>query len=190
MSRAYQGLWAGLGSIGFLLTPMGAVQASITVDVPNALRQVLEAPTTGEVISSRHPSQLGLTVPSLWWSVEQFGVGIVESWRAYPIEDWVGGRVDMVVSDREWARYGYFERFSLVNHLGTSASNYGYHLIIRDRRQTVLGAYICDFAAATVPFVPNVLDSQGQAVPDFVGDRASNLVCRVWLNPNIPISIF
>jgi hypothetical protein len=164
--------------------------ATVTI-LPEQVLYVLGTETTGEVIRSDAPSEVGLTVPSLWWAVRQFGSHIVRDWSAYPAAKRVGGRVEVYVSAQAWGQLDYLNRYSFSQRLGTSASDSGYNLLIVDRLRTILAAYTCDFQAWDTPFIPGMRDFQGQPVPDFVsGAKPTPLQCQVWINPVIPVSIF
>lgn len=158
------------------------------VALPAPIAALLKAAPIAAPTSSLSPDQRGLTVPSLWWAVAQFGSGTVEQWLAYPLSP-QGGRVDLIVRSDQWGRFGYFDRYAFVNHLGTAASDFGYNLLVFDRRQNLLAAYTCNFAQVTPTFISGTRDAQGNPIPDFVRDRSSPaLRCEVWLNPNFPIT--
>ncbi len=183
-------LGIGLGLV--ILTGLSkAVVAAPVPILPVHVIDVLGAETNGVVVSSAAPAESGLTVPSLWWATQQFGQGVVERWFAYPGVQSFGGRVELYVSGLAWGRLQYLNRFALTQHFGTSASDFGYNLLIVDRRRTILAAYTCDFQAIATPYIPDLTDFRGHPVPDFVsGENPANLNCQVWINPAIPVSVF
>lgn len=106
-------------------------------------------PNNGEayphVITSSDVSQVGLTIPSLWWVDEQFGDRLLENWAAFPAEDGLPPRVDLMVNEQVWNIYQPIERYAFVNQFGTSAQAYGYITRVYDRRNDLLAAYLCDY---------------------------------------------
>lgn len=134
------------------------------------------------VTSANAPSQGGLTVPSLWWTADQFG-GILENWLAYPAQGSTPGQIELVVRQEAWTLLGYIERYAFINHFGTVARDYGYNLQVLDREKDLLASYTCDFSRASPQYVAGVKDSQGRPVPDYVPD--SGVACRVRLSPLI-----
>lgn len=128
------------------------------------------------------PSQNGLTVPSLWWTVEQFG-GILENWLAYPARGNTPGQIELVVRQEAWRPLGYIQRYAFINHFGTVARDYGYNLQVFDQEKDLLASYTCDFSKASPQYVAGVRDSQGRPVPDYV--PGSGVTCRVQLSPLI-----
>ncbi|MEO1144052.1 MAG: hypothetical protein AAFY26_00405 [Cyanobacteria bacterium J06638_22] len=97
------------------------------------------------VITSSDVSQVGLTIPSLWWVDEQFGDRLLENWAAFPAEDGLPPRVDLMVNEQVWSIYQPIERYAFVNQFGTSAQDYGYITRVYDRRNDLLAAYLCDY---------------------------------------------
>ncbi|MEO1209784.1 MAG: hypothetical protein AAFX78_09600 [Cyanobacteria bacterium J06638_20] len=97
------------------------------------------------VITSSDVSQVGLTIPSLWWVEEQFGDRLLENWAAFPAENGLPPRVDLMVNEQVWSIYQPIERYAFVNQFGTSAQDYGYITRVYDRRNDLLAAYLCDY---------------------------------------------
>jgi hypothetical protein len=97
------------------------------------------------VLTSSDVSQVGLTIPSLWWVDEQFGDRLLENWAAFPAEDGLPPRVDLMVNEQVWRIYQPIERYAFVNQFGTSAQDYGYITRVYDRRNELLAAYLCDY---------------------------------------------
>lgn len=184
-------LMLGLGLGGGLLGGNSEGLAAPVMILPENVIFVLGTETQGPVIQSDAPSEMGLTVPSLWWAVRQFGQNLVRNWAAYPAANQVGGRVEVFVSGPAWGRLNYLNRYSVSQQIGTAASDFGYNVLVMDSFRTILGAYTCDFQAWPTPFIPGMRDSQGQPVPDFVsGATPVPLQCQVWINPAIPVSAF
>lgn len=179
----------GLGG-GVIAGNHRSLAAPVTI-LPENVIFVLGTETQGRVIESHAPSEFGLTVPSLWWAVRQFGQNLVRNWAAYPAANRIGGRVEVYVSGQAWGQLDYLNRYALSKRIGTAASDFGYNLLVMDNLRTILGAYTCNFQAWPTPLIPGMRDFQGQPVPDFVsGAQPVPLQCQVWVNPAIPVSVF
>ena len=131
------------------LNPVVAVLLSEPLALPLdlSLLQPGAVPADPTVVTSNRINQIRLTIPSLWWAEEQFGGSLLIDWLAYPGTDGTPKRVDLAVNAQVWSIYNYVERYTFVNHLGTSAADYGYNSRIFDTQGELLAAYICDFGA-------------------------------------------
>jgi hypothetical protein len=124
----------------------------------------------GSYVTADTISQTSLTIPSLWWTRDQFGGKLLETWFAFPTSAGISSRVDLVVNQQVWSLYTYLERYSFVNQFGTDAKDFGYNIRIFNRQRDLLAAYIC--APIAAPLNPNdqnqssncnlFLDSTGQ----------------------------
>ena len=103
----------------------------------------------------------GLTVPSLWWSAQQFGDKLLDTWLAYP----EARRVDLVVNRQEWSLSDYLDRYQFVNYFGRVARDDGYNLrvFVRQQPQVPIAAYTCDFNAEPVACALEI-DAQGSSL--------------------------
>lgn len=159
--------------------------------LPTELQTLLENRPDGPIISADTPSQKGFTVPSLWWTNEQFGEKLVSDWTAYGVGQVGNQQINVRVRPELWTRYTYFERYAFVLKFGSDASSFGYHLLVLDSQDFVLGAYTCDFALSDPQFIPSMLDERSQPILDYAGPKSTQaLPCRLWLNPNYPRSVF
>lgn len=131
------------------LSPVVAVLLSEPLALPLdlSLLQRGAVPADPTVVTSNRVNQIRLTIPSLWWAEEQFGGSLLVDWLAYPGTDGTPKRVDLAVNSQVWSIYNYVERYTFVNHLGTSAADYGYNSRIFDTQGELLAAYICEFGA-------------------------------------------
>ena len=114
------------------------------------------------VVAADDISQIGLTVPSLWWADRQFGGKLLNTWLAYPGKDQqMPGRVDLIVNRQIWSLLDYLERYEFVNHLGMVASDFRYNLRVFNPQGEQLAAYTCNFSRPEV--VCNILlDASGR----------------------------
>lgn len=92
------------------------------------------------IIKANNISETGLTIPSLWWTKEQFdpfGGKMVENWLAYKDEK----RIDLIVNAQLWSILDYLDRYRFVDNFGNAARHYGYNLRIFNRQKNCLALY-------------------------------------------------
>ena len=95
------------------------------------------------VITINSVNQKQLTVPSLWWLQEEFGVNLLNYWLAYPQQR----RIDIVVNRTRWNALNYMDKYSFVHRFGYKiAQKYGYNtrIFIINQPQKPIGAYTCN----------------------------------------------
>jgi len=97
-----------------------------------------------KVLTSTTIAAKGLTIPSLWWTDEQFGGKLLQDWLAYQSE----GRVDLVVNRQLWTLLDYIGRYRFTNNFGTVAREYGYNSRIFNQQGILLASYTCNFKVA------------------------------------------
>lgn len=98
------------------------------------------------IITSTTISQASLTIPSLWWRRDQFrDKKLLQNWLAFPEKK----RIDLLVNRQLWSQMDYLDRYSFVNHFGTTARYYGYELRVFDRQPKCLALYNCSLQEAT-----------------------------------------
>lgn len=114
-------------------------------------------PEVEGVITANNISESGLTIPSLWWVKEQFAGQILSNWLAYPNDNQIGGRVDLVVNRQVWSSLDYLQRYEFVNHFGMAAKEQQYNTRVFNRQGGLLAAYTCNF-------------------------NVEPLVCKIWLD--------
>jgi hypothetical protein len=114
------------------------------------------------IITPDQVSQTGLTPPSLWWTRQQFGNNLLSYWLAYPSQDVMPGRVDLIVNQQIWNDYNYPRRYAFINQFGTTAKEFRYNLRVFNFQGELLGAQICQFT----PVATNL-----------------NAACSIFLNP-------
>lgn len=178
-------------AIGCSILPLASgfaqAQPGVSSNVPSPTEVLNARPSPQAIISTaQKPSQKGLTVPSLWWTNEQYGNKLVDDWVVYAQTASSLTRVDLIVRREVWNQLNYYDRYASVNHFGTAASDYGYNLLILDRQQNLLAAYTCDFSNVAPDFLKGTRDSQGQPVPNYIpADRTAALTCQLWLNSRV-----
>lgn len=81
------GRWLStVGAIALVaLHPVRTTANPSTEDLPPAVAEAIALPVNEkQVVVSEQPSAVGLTVPSLWWAVQQFGDRVIQRWQAFP----------------------------------------------------------------------------------------------------------
>lgn len=100
---------------------------------------------TETIISANTPSQTEMSIPSLWWAVEQF-----DPFNGKLVTYWEANKntkvISLRVNDRFWLNLDYLDRYSLVNQFGTVAREYDYNLEIINQQQDCLATYTCDLS--------------------------------------------
>ncbi len=107
--------------------------------------------TTADTVSAR-----GMTLPSLWWTSEQFPAKLVTNWIANRQEK----QVYLLVNDQYWNLLDYIDRYRTIDQFGRDAQGYGYNLNVCSSQKIVLARYSCD--------------------PLINGKDQAN--CQIWLN--------
>lgn len=112
-----------------------------------------ELPEDGSIITDTTISQSHLTVPSLWWTRQQFASKLLNRWVAFSGGDGSPRRVDLLINLPVWNRMSYVERYSFVNRFGTDAAEFGYNIRVFTPQENLLAAYYCrsNLTTATAP---------------------------------------
>jgi hypothetical protein len=130
----------------------------------------------GTVLTSQTICPASLTLPSLWWTKEQFEAKspnynkLVSDWLTYLPVPRQPGRVDLIVDAQRWSLMDYFSRYQFVNTFGSSAYGFGYNTRVFNLRGEILGAYTCNFAVSVqqgqAPYCQIQLESAGLRSPN------------------------
>jgi hypothetical protein len=146
----------------------------LLTDVPDPYTQVEQGGSSASsYMDADTISQTDLTSPSLWWTQDQFGSKLLETWFAFPGRAGIPQHVDLVINQQVWSLYTYLERYVFLNQFGTAAQDFGYSTRIFNRQRQLLAAYICDPVADAVS--PLTLEPI---------DRSPNSRCDVFLDPS------
>ncbi len=136
-------------------TKVGAVR---TVGVAAPSRSV--PPEASDIITADTVSDKGMTLPSLWWTSEQFPPKLVTNW----IADRNQKQVYLLINAQYWDLLDYIDRYRTIDQFGRVAQGYGYNLQLCSSQKIVLARYNCEV---------NLNDKPNE------NDRAS---CQIWLN--------
>ncbi len=112
------------------------------------------------IITADTVSAKGMTLPSLWWTSEQFPAKLVTNW----IADRDQKQVYLLVNARYWNLLDYIDRYRTIDQFGRVAQGYGYNLKLCSSQKIVLARYSC-----------NEIDSPKERL----SQQAS---CQIWLN--------
>jgi hypothetical protein len=128
------------------------------------------------------PSQQRLTIPSVWWIDRQFGEKLVLDWGAFAAPE---PQLQVQVRSNLWARFDFFERYAFVHHFGSFSRSHGYQLLVVDRANYPLAAYLCQFETVTPAIAPPIAERQGEP-PVLSEEQLADLPCKLWMNPIYP----
>jgi hypothetical protein len=167
----------------FLMLNPGTSQAQTLppeeLSAPPKVLELLQAKLRTPQVTQNQPSEASLTVPGLWWADQLFGEKMVTRWSVHQNPQAIDSQVRAIVRPDLWSRYTYLERFAFLRRFGTTTSAAGYHLLVLDRRDYPLGAYICEFAAGTRPVV-----LYPWLRPTLSGhNRTQQPTCNAWISP-------
>ncbi|PSO47122.1 MAG: hypothetical protein BRC33_13485 [Cyanobacteria bacterium SW_9_44_58] len=96
------------------------------------------------IVSALTPSVTEMTIPSLWWAVEQFNPldgKLVTNWEANKTTK----VIRLIVNNRFWRTLDYIDRYSFVNKFGTMAREYNYNLKVITQQKDCLALYTCNW---------------------------------------------
>ncbi len=186
---------AGLGGVLIWGTLLGTpAQAELVPEsAPSQIRALFENPPSSVLFTAETPSERGLTIPSLWLAVDQFGGKMVRTWRAYPPNRLGERQIHMIVRPELWNRYTYLERYGFLSRLSTAASRYGYNLLLLDRQNFLLGGFACNFAELQPQYISQAHDFQDQPIPNYLGLFVASEPkpdCQLWIRPSLQIRRF
>lgn len=182
--------WLSLG-ITLLAAPSAEAQfprrSPETLPPPVAALATLDRQSLPVVATAATPSQISLTVPSFWWTNEQFGNELIENWVIYGRQTNTPNRADLIVQRATWNSLSYYDRYALVHHFGTVARDYGYNVLVLDPEADLLAAYTCNFNQVSPDYLQGIRDFRGNPVPDYVPAEQppTPLACQLWLDPQV-----
>lgn len=159
--------------------PLEQQQAEAETDkqqlIQAKIKNLLQLPLPATAVTSKTSTPLASDVPSLWWTHEQFGSKLVTDWQIVPSDQADLQHVRLQVRSGIWARYSYAERYAVVNNFGTELRMMGYQLIVLDRQNAAIAAYLCHLASPMPIAEPSTPTEQTAQPP-----------CHLWLSPRYP----
>jgi hypothetical protein len=157
-------------------------------NAPPKVMELLQTRLYPPQVSDQTPSRKSLTIPGLWWANRQFGDRMVVNWYVYRRPQDSNSQVRLIVRPDLWSRYTSLERYAFLTRFGTSTSAAGYHLIVLDRQNFPLGAYICEFAPQTDPYP--LYPWLKKSPPPSALPSIAQVPCRVWISPVYGTQLF
>jgi hypothetical protein len=119
------------------------------------------------IVTADTVSPQGATVPSLWWTSEQFPAKLVTNW----IADRRQNQIYLLVNTQYWNILDYVDRYRAIDRFGRVAQSYGYNLKICNSQKIALARYTCE---------PITDPSETTKI---IKTTAQNS-CQIWLNAN------
>lgn len=149
-----------------------------TTNICDVNMAVLKSNDVGEdpnIVTADTVSAQGTTVPSLWWTSEQFPAKLVTNWVANRNHK----QIYLLVNSQYWNVLDYVDRYRTIDRFGRVAQSYGYNLKICNSQKIALAHYICDSMLSTKG------DTKGRPTFDPSQDRSKTQnSCQIWLNVN------
>ncbi|AFY91737.1 hypothetical protein [Chamaesiphon minutus] len=148
-------------------------QSSLTPSIPEICKldqtslTATDRQNNPNIVTADTASPKGMTVPSLWWTSEEFPAKLVTNWVA----DRRQNQIYVIVNTQYWNILDYIDRYRTVDRFGRVAQSYGYNLKICNTQKIAIAHYTCDSridAIATTQSTP--------ATP--------RNTCQIWLNGN------
>ncbi len=154
--------------------------------IPVTVQRLIQGPLPPPTASSDQPSQVGITLPSLWWVDRQFGEKLVIDWFAYDSGTPQDQQVQLFVRSNLWTRFTYLERYAFVTHFGAIARTYGYQTLLLDKRGYPLASYLCAFETQQPQSLLGVQSAKNQLIQIYGSSAQGNLPCSIWMNSAFP----
>jgi hypothetical protein len=128
------------------LTRAGLTQSNLIPPAPptcNLNLASLKSVDSGKdqnIITADTATPGGSTVPSLWWTTEQFPDKLVTNWVANQNQK----QIYLLVNTQYWNILDYIDRYRTIDKFGRAAQDYGYNLKICNSQKLALADYTCD----------------------------------------------
>ena len=165
--------------LGLLCDPRPLLASDFGLKAPDSVLELLQTPVQKPQVKANTPSEKSLTVPGLWWANQQFGDKMLTNWFAYRRPEDHSSQVRAVIRPDLWSRYTYLERYAFLKRFGATTSAAGYHLLVLDQQNYLLGSFTCEFPANVKPALLNPWE-QRQARLTVPPIKAP---CKVWISP-------
>ena len=116
------------------------------------------------IVTADTVSPKGTTVPSLWWTSEQFPAKLVTNWIANRRQN----QIYVLVDTQYWNMFDYIDRYRTIDRFGRVAHDYGYNLKICNTQKIALAEYTCSNPDRLTTSTPRKVTNQNP--------------CQIWLN--------
>jgi hypothetical protein len=171
----------GLGTILTLTLSFGRVglaQSSLlpptpaTCDLNLAQLKSADLGKDRDIVTADTTSPAGSTVPSLWWTNEQFSTKLVTNWIANQRQK----QIYLLVNAQSWNSLDYVDRYQTIDRFGRAAHDYGYNLKICNSQKVALADYTCGSTVNPTPIEVGLAPASGANQPQ----NSNN--CQIWLH--------
>ena len=119
------------------------------------------------IVTADTASPKGTTVPSLWWTSEQFPAKLVTNWIANRSQS----QIYLLVDTQYWNILDYVDRYRTIDRFGRVAQSYGYNLKICNSQQISLADYTCN-------------NLGNLSTKQHLAKATRQNPCQIWLNTN------
>ncbi len=117
--------------------------------------------TNPNIVTADTVSAQGMTVPSLWWTSEQFPAKLVTNWIANRSQK----QIYLLVNTQYWNILDYVDRYRTIDRFGRVAQGYGYNLKVCNSQKIALARYTCDSIQNTCQIWLNTNGQNGLGIP-------------------------
>jgi hypothetical protein len=128
------------------------------------------------IVTADTVSAQGTTVPSLWWTSEQFPDKLVTNWIANRQQK----QIYLLVNTQYWNILDYIDRYRTIDKFGRVAQGYGYNLKICNSQKILLARYTCD----SMPLAKGYPKDNSAAIRQNLDPITTQDTCQIWLNAN------
>ncbi len=151
-----------------------APPAPATCDLNLALLKSADLGKDRNIITADTASPAGSTIPSLWWTNEQFSTKLVTNWIANQKQK----QIYLLVNTQYWNILDYVDRYRTIDRFGRAAQDYGYNLKICNSQKVALADYTCDSIGDQT-----LVGLDTSPARNFTSQNSQNN-CQIWLNAN------
>ncbi len=123
---------------------------------------------SNNIVTADTVSAQGMTVPSLWWTSEEFPTKLVTNWIANRRQN----QIFLLVNTQYWNVLDYLDRYRTIDRFGRVAQGYGYNLTICNAQKLAVANYTC--AKIDRPPDNSIVQKDAPSIPQ------TN--CQIWLN--------
>jgi hypothetical protein len=162
------GIYLTFGTCPTFAQSVPNVATPAICDVNLTLLKATAIGTDPNIITADTVSPQGTTVPSLWWTREQFPTKLVTNWIANSRQR----QIYLLVNTQYWNILDYLDRYGTISKFGRVAQGYGYNLTICNIQKIALASYICEPTSGDL--------NRSQNYPS----TTSRQICQIWLNGN------
>lgn len=133
-------IWCGISSQSQVIAQTEKIPGLKTATCPVDLNLLKSNFQPDTIVTADSVSAAAITLPSFWWTSEQFPAKLVTNW----IADANAKEVFLLVNPQYWNILDYVDRYRLVNRFGRVARDYGYNLQLCTPQKVTLANYTCN----------------------------------------------